>query len=784
MKSPRGSGTIEEWDRPAGGLRHLKAERGKGSARLSWLGDGVVYLVLVALLTLIYAPVAMRSSDVLEIGDIASRDIKASRDLLIEDHQTTLKRRKQAAQEVSPVYDWDPGMLEPILRQLKDVVTWLESIRTSPGKSPPEVIHDTLTMRTEAEVSVRVLEALLVEEDYPRLVKSIEGWLLAHSNQRVVSGPEVLKDLRRGEYIVHSLADGSEERMTGASQVIDLGDMRRLLAESAAGRLSGMQLLLREWLLSEVQAQLRPNLVLNLTETSRRSKAAYDAVEPVFFQVRRGQMVVREGAVVTGAMQQKLEALNRSHWSDTTFFRTTGLAMVLLLFLWLARRFLLVTSIAFPRDRKTSYILGTILLVVALLSAITFAVGQGLAELFQWPVGLVVYLPHPALGSALASLTVGARVALPGGALIIGTLLSFLTALVANGGLPLFIYHLVGSLVGGYSLRTCRHRFDVLRAGVWIGLVQMMTVPVVELLAGHLPSWNWTLGVGMAFCSGLLAGLWGLALIPLLESMFDITTDSRLLELASGDHILLKQLSLRTPGTYHHSVMMGNLAEAAAENIGANPLLARVMALYHDIGKFTKPHYFVENQSGENRHDQLVPSMSKQVIMAHVKDGVELARRYKLGEPIIEAITTHHGTSLLQYFYNKALPMATSKGGTVLEADYRYPGPIPRSREAGILMLADSVEAAARTLKSPSPSQIEALVRRIVTSRIADGQLDDCRLTLREVAGIEEAFIRVLTLGFYHHRIEYPDQIKQNRASKRSGTNGVDKSRLTPLAKS
>ncbi|MBF0142052.1 MAG: HDIG domain-containing protein [Magnetococcales bacterium] len=347
--------------------------------------------------------------------------------------------------------------------------------------------------------------------------------------------------------------------------------------------------------------------------------------------------------------------------------------------------------------------------------------------------------------------------------MILGTLLSFLTALVSGGGLPLFVYHMVGSLVGGMRLRSCRARSDLLKAGVWIGVAQMATVPVVELLAGHSPGWEWLLGMGMALSGGLLAGLWGLALIPLLESVFDVTTDSRVLELASSDNPLLKELSLRTPGTYHHSVMMSNLAEAAAEAIGANPLLARIMALYHDIGKMKNPQYFVENQSGHNRHDQLSPSMSAKVIMAHVKNGVDLARQYRLGDPVLEAIQSHHGNSLLQYFYNKAQQLATRRGEVVSEEEFRYHGILPRSREAGILMLADAVEAAARTLSNPSPAQIEAMVRRLVAARVADGQLDDCRLTMAEIAGVEEAFTRVLTLGFYHHRIEYPDQVKARK---------------------
>ena len=288
-------------------------------------------------------------------------------------------------------------------------------------------------------------------------------------------------------------------------------------------------------------------------------------------------------------------------------------------------------------------------------------------------------------------------------------------------------------------------------------------------------------GIISGLFSGLLAGVLALGLIPLFESAFDVTTDSRLLELASGDHPLLKKLSLLAPGTYHHSVILGNLAEAAAEAIGANPLMARVMALYHDIGKMQKPHYFVENQHAENRHENLSPTMSTKVIMAHVKDGVELAKKYKLGGPIMDGITQHQGTTLLQYFYNKAVKEAAKRGETVREEDFRYPGPKPQTKEAGILMLADSVEAAPRTLKNPSPAQVKSLVNRILRNKFEDGQLDACELTFREVGKIEEAFTRILILGVYHNRIEYPE-LEHRRSDRQQNGSGGHQAHVQPMA--
>ncbi|MEO5377577.1 MAG: HDIG domain-containing protein [Magnetococcus sp. DMHC-6] len=751
---------IQEWTKEESkGFRRLGDSPKRHLQSLPSVLDGTIFIVLILLLTLIYSPAVLRHSYLPEIGEIANHNVRADQDLLIEDKETTRNRRQEAALAVAPVYDWDPNMPEPIILLFEDALSWLESIRTNISETSKSTFLDSFIQKMEEqEVTPEIFDLLLAEPDLMAVARQIRAWVSQYNGQRVVGGPENLKDMQKKVYTIHSIVDNFEEKLSGSENLIDLSGMRRLLAESAIERLAPISKKLRTWIVTQVQSQIRPNLVLNLAETQMRRQKAFDAVEPVFFQAKRGQIIVREGAEITEAVRLKIDAL----------------ALTLTLFLLLGHFFMRLTHPYLPGERKKIYVLGAILLVTALIASITFAIGQGLSNLLQWPEKWGSYLPHPSMGAALAILTMSE---LPGCALILGTILSILVALLADGGLPFFIYHMIGSLTGAITLRSSRRRFDVLRAGVWIGFMQMLAVPVVESLDGSAPSWDWLMGALMAFTSGLLAALWGLALIPLLESLFNVMTDSRLLELASGDHPLLKQLSLRAPGTYHHSVMMGNLTEAAAEVIGANPLLARVMAMYHDIGKLSKPHYFIENQSGINRHDLLSPTMSTKVIMAHVKDGEEMALRYKLGEPIREAIITHHGNSLLQFFYNKALRQGEQRGETVEEIPFRYGGPKPNMPESGILMLADSVEAAARTLKSPNPAQIQAMVRRIVASKIADGQLDDCHLTLRQISRIEEAFSRVLTLGFYHHRILYPDQDKQTKEGNRNAGNHPDKSR-------
>jgi putative nucleotidyltransferase with HDIG domain len=261
--------------------------------------------------------------------------------------------------------------------------------------------------------------------------------------------------------------------------------------------------------------------------------------------------------------------------------------------------------------------------------------------------------------------------------------------------------------------------------------------------------------VAFAFASGLITAVLASGGIPFLESLFQYTTDIKLLELTNLNSPVLRELMVRAPGTYHHSVVVGNLVEAAAEAINANPLLARVAAYYHDIGKISKPQYFIENQAGgENRHDKLSPNMSALILISHVKEGGELARQHRLGQSITEIIRQSHGTALIKFFHQKALEQA-GPDQVVDEYEFRYPGPKPQTREAGLVLLADAVEAASRTLVDPTPARIQGLVQKIINNIFIDGQLDECELTLKNLHEIAWSFNQILT-GIYHQRIDYP----------------------------
>ena len=334
-------------------------------------------------------------------------------------------------------------------------------------------------------------------------------------------------------------------------------------------------------------------------------------------------------------------------------------------------------------------------------------------------------------------------------------------ALIAGGGLNLMLTFFIGSLTAGYTVREARNRGKLIGAGVYIGLMQAGTVILLNPDLNFLLTKTFFLNyLRPLLVNGFVCAFVTMATLKIFEYLFGALTNFSLLELCDFDHPLLKRMRFEAPGTREHSQLVSTLAEAAAESIGANALLTRVGAYYHDIGKLVKPEYFTENQLyGYNKHDGMEPSMSRLVILNHVKEGIELARKYKLNQQIIDFIPQHHGTSLIHYFYQKAL----EEGGEedISEANFRYPGPKPQSRETAIVMLADSSEGATRAIEDPTPPKIEEVVRKVINNKFIDGQLDECNLTLKEIEKIAVTFTRVLS-AMYHTRVKYPEKKPSN----------------------
>ncbi len=487
-------------------------------------------------------------------------------------------------------------------------------------------------------------------------------------------------------------------------------------------------------------------------------------IEEEGISLKKGEIVVREGQVITKEDLSKLELISSVVREKRFFLAYLGIFVFTVVLLSTTYHFASRNIRKFSRKPKDLLLMGVIYTGVLLLirfSDITADVVEKILPVV--PASVYIYMIPVAVGPMLVRLFLNSETSL-----VFALVMAVMAGFFLGGSLELTAYFLVGGIVAAMGVRHCIQRSTVIKAGIIVGAVNGLILLSIASIKGEGTAVEPLFMVLAGFINGLLTAVLTVGVAPIFEIIFGYTTDIKLLELSRMDHPLLKELAMRAPGTYHHSIVIGSLVEAAAESIHANPLLARVSAYYHDIGKLKMPFYFIENTTGENRHKKLAPSMSALILTNHVKEGVEMAKKYRLGQEIIDIIQQHHGTSLITYFYQKAREMAEPSMHGISEKDFRYPGPKPQTREAGLVMLADAIEAASKTLHEPTPAKIQGLTQKIVNRIFIDGQLDECELTLKDLHFITKSFNRVLT-GIYHHRIDYPEPVSMGKEERGEG---------------
>jgi hypothetical protein len=508
-------------------------------------------------------------------------------------------------------------------------------------------------------------------------------------------------------------------------------------------------------------ANLPVNLLPNRSETLARQDAAAAGAGQVFNQVRKGQVIVRKGDVID---EGDAKAIAQMRGERQLSLQLPPLVGTLFL-LGLATA---VVWLGLQRERvadhgpRRLFGEGLLLLLLSVLGAkFCFLVAGALSGVFEGPPlnaarSWSYAIPFATL-AILAVLLLGRNAAL-----LLSVLFSVLASRLVIDGDALWVvfYGFGGSLAAIYALEhyQFRQRLVMARVGAVVGLINVVLALIFASLATPADRGWIQLGFDLlcAFAGGLLAAAAASFAVPILESMLGVTTDIKLLELSNTNLPLLRELAFKAPGTFQHSLMVANLSKEGCEAIGADPVLAYACGLYHDVGKMLRPDYFIENQRpGQNRHDKLVPTMSVLILQNHVKDGLELARDHGLPRVIRDAIQQHHGNRLIKYFYNKALEQRDPAIGEISEEKFRYPGPRPQNKVMGVLMLADAVEAASRTLTEPTPVKIRSLIRTIVDDCLNDGQLDQTDLTLSDIRNVSEAFLRVLA-NIFHQRVDYP----------------------------
>lgn len=488
---------------------------------------------------------------------------------------------------------------------------------------------------------------------------------------------------------------------------------------------------------------LKPNMVYKPKETQEARQQVAATVPPVL--IHQGDIIVSKNGIVTKDVISKLRDVGL-YSTYPNFGVAVGFAAFIALSIGLLAAYVERRAPRRRLDNLLLSILGLVFVLMALLIALTkWIVSAG------GPASIAYLLPI-SLGAMLITVMMDSSLAV-----VASFYFSFLLGAALNFDYNFVFYGFVGSLVGSYSVARVTSRGTFMRAGFFVSLMNMASVVALYLLqTSHVQDLHsFSLHVGLAALNGIFAAILAMGVLPFFESAFALLTPIRLLELSNPNNPLLRKVLLEAPGTYHHSLIVGNLAEAAAEIVGADPLLCRVGAYYHDVGKTKRPMFFVENQmTKQNPHEKIAPSLSHLIITSHVSDGLEMQRQAGLPKPIQDICATHHGTTILWYFLNKAKEQ--DKNGTVKADDFRYPGPKPKTRECAIIMICDAVEAAVRSMSRPTPNRVEGVIRKIVRDRLQDGQLDECDLTLQDLDAMVGAFMKTLK-GIYHSRIEYPD---------------------------
>lgn len=640
----------------------------------------------------------------LTVGQVSDRDVTAPRTVSFVDEARTKMLENEVLSNVANVYDLDMG-----------AVSRAEETAGHIFRSARTIVADPALATVPLPEKITRLQALLPGVGPEQTIALLPTFSLAELTQLEEQAKALLrKHLQRG------IRDEDLDNVRKLA-VMDVEQLQ--LGKNAESVLVGV-----------VQTLLQPNFVLNMNETDKRRKTALKSIEPIRITVKSGQVIVRRGDVVTAEQMQTLTELGLHRGQTVNVGRMLGLAVYVLLVMGSVILYLYKFAPETFGDDRRLVLLGMVVLVTIVIGRISHYYSDFVAPI--------------AVGPLLTAILIGPRVAL-----MLGMLTALFFGVITEQDMRVISFVLLGSTVGVYAATKNYQAYSLVRAGLWIAAANVLTILCTGMIE-QLEYGDLLIDAALGAVGGLAAAILAIGILPFLEQAFRITTSEKLIALARPNHPLLQRLLLEAPGTYYHSVLVGNLAETAADKVGADPVVARVGAYYHDVGKIQRPYFFIENQTNiDNPHAKLAPSLSTMIVTSHIRDGLEFCREYKLPTVIADVIAQHHGTSLVSYFYKQATESDHSE--CIIEEDFRYEGPKPQTKESALIMLADGCEAAVRSITKPNMSRIENTVRRIIHERLRDGQLDECDLTLKDLTVIGNIFVRVLC-STCHSRIEYP----------------------------
>jgi putative nucleotidyltransferase with HDIG domain len=680
----------------------------------------ILAMLSAAILAFNLLPAEITASE----GEMAGEDVFYSGPTTAYDSQLlTAVARTEAAAQVKQEYKLDDTVLADLLSRIKNDFDRLKSLRNN------TVLDDEgrLAAVRKALPGVYTDESLL--------------YVLEAGNSETV-----YQSLRKSVNAVYEQGVQEAELLTAREDIISLLTQVNLDEDGLAFLLAYFQSL-----------ALSANEHYDALATEAAMQEARDAVDIVQVTVPKGKKLLSRGSPITAEDIEALQALGM-HFNSPSYTPYGGLLALVALLIVLLGFYLYYYQPKLFAQEKSVLLLTVIILLVLLLCRLISLIDFSSSDEAS---ALIGYLLPVAAASMLVAVLLERNLAI-----FVTIILSVFVGIISQGQASYALVALGGGLTGILSTTRLNQRSQFVVASIYIALTNMLLIGGWGLLSNHsYPIIG--MGMGIGLFNGLLSAILAMGILPFLESAFSVTTVVRLLELSNSNHPLLKRLMMEAPGTYNHSILVGNLAEAAAEAIGADTLLVRVASYYHDVGKLKRPYFFIENQGvNDNPHDKLQPSISVMIITSHVREGVGMLRQARFPEEIIALVEQHHGTGFLHLFYKKALEQALDSS-TVHEVDFRYPYNKPQSREAALVLLADNTQAAVQSLKQVAKGQVEETVRNIIRKKMEDGQLQECPLTFQDMQLIEETFLRVLS-GMNHSRLAYPEQ-----AAKEAGGNLV-----------
>ncbi|WP_035796869.1 HD family phosphohydrolase [Clostridium akagii] len=644
----------------------------------------------------------------LKEGEIANIDIKAQRD--VEDKTATDEREKEAADSVGQQYDKNEEVETESEQDLNSGFDKINGLRAQ---------NIDINQKQNMFRSYMLYNNKLTAEQ-------INTWMTISVDDNNNLQSFILKTIK-GMFSNGIKEDDDYDKKNAENYINSQFSKSKFKKEVA------------ELGIIATEYYIKPNLFINQDKTSDIKNSAKKKVAPVM--IKKGQLVVKEGEPVT---KQQLDVLsdlgllNNNKNSNWYIYVSLGALDFIILF---------IQGYYLYKKHNELFKNNNNLILIFLLNIVFLILARTINIISPFLIPLA-FLPM------LLTILLDERVSL-----FISLFNCILMSTVVEFNMQIILIAIMSTLITSLFLKKMQMRNDILYASLYIGIANsILTFSIGFLVINNFFDILET--TAFAFVGAFISAILTIGFLPILENVFNIVTAMKLLELSNPNQKLLKRLLVEAPGTYHHSIMVANLAEVAAEKVGGNQVLARVASYYHDIGKVVRPYFFKENQFGtDNPHDKMTPNLSALVVISHVKDGLELAEEYKLPKAIKDVIAEHHGTTLAKYFYI-TMKNSADNPEEIVEENFRYPGPIPRTKESAIIMIADSVEAAVRSIQEPTKGKIEEMVNNIITSKLNEGQLDDCDLTFRELNEIRKAFLSALN-GIYHQRIEYPTDKSQ-----------------------